>query len=171
ESDLNEDEYNQAQIITELRDKYKCLQHITPCYVEDERHLPLNPARLTLWARDIITPHYQTMPHQTVQPNMLPLPTMPSGFNPYIYPYNSFYYQIPQPQISQPQISQPQILQLQTTTRYNISLNKFFFELDQIYDGKGAYIALEKSFEEQGITVNGIKELTDDQLIELGVTK
>jgi hypothetical protein len=118
-----------------------------------------------------ITPHYQTMPHQTVQPNMLPLPTMPSGFNPYIYPYNSFYYQIPQPQISQPQISQPQILQLQTTTRYNISLNKFFFELDQIYDGKGAYIALEKSFEEQGITVNGIKELTDDQLIELGVTK
>ncbi|CAG8497562.1 16991_t:CDS:2 [Cetraspora pellucida] len=44
-------------------------------------------------------------------------------------------------------------------------------ELDKIYDGKGIYTTLEKSFEEQGITVNGIKELTDNQLIELGVTK
>ncbi|CAG8798116.1 1280_t:CDS:1, partial [Racocetra persica] len=43
--------------------------------------------------------------------------------------------------------------------------------LDKIYDDKRIYAALEKSFEEQGITVNGIKELTDDQLIELGVTK
>ncbi|CAG8602139.1 5862_t:CDS:2 [Dentiscutata heterogama] len=32
---------------------------------------------------------------------------------------------------------------------------------------KGIYTTLEKSFEEQGIIVNGIKELTDDQLIEL----
>ncbi|CAG8683620.1 19784_t:CDS:1, partial [Racocetra persica] len=41
----------------------------------------------------------------------------------------------------------------------------------QIYNSKGAYIALEKLFEEQEIIVNSIKELTDDQLIELGVTK
>ncbi|CAG8636190.1 6675_t:CDS:2, partial [Dentiscutata heterogama] len=54
ESDLNEDEYNQAQVIMELRNKYKCSQHVTPCYVEDEHHLQLNAARLTLWAHDIV---------------------------------------------------------------------------------------------------------------------
>ncbi|CAG8453288.1 7501_t:CDS:1, partial [Scutellospora calospora] len=115
-----------------------------------------------------ITPHGQTMLHQTIQPNMLPnmLPTMLSSFNPY-----NLFYQIYQSQILQPQISQPQIPQPQTITRYNISLNQFFSELDQIYNGKGAYIALEKLFEEQEIIVNSIKELKDDQLIELGVTK
>ncbi|CAG8727752.1 15025_t:CDS:1, partial [Dentiscutata heterogama] len=105
-----------------------------------------------------IQPNGQIMSHQTIQPNISPatlsnmLPTMPPGFNPYIYPYNSFHYQIPQPQ---------------TITRYNISLNNFFYELDKIYDGKGIYTALEKSFEKQEIIVNGIKELTDNQLIEL----
>ncbi|CAG8758397.1 14743_t:CDS:2, partial [Racocetra fulgida] len=29
ESDLNEDEYSQAQVILELRNKYKCSQHVT----------------------------------------------------------------------------------------------------------------------------------------------
>ncbi|CAG8823083.1 15969_t:CDS:1, partial [Dentiscutata erythropus] len=54
ESDLNENELKQAQIITELRNKYKCSQHVTPCYVENERHLELIPSRLVLWAHDIV---------------------------------------------------------------------------------------------------------------------
>lgn len=54
ESDLDEVEYKQAQIINELRLKYKCFHHVTPCYIEDGRHLQLNSARLILWARDIV---------------------------------------------------------------------------------------------------------------------
>ncbi|CAG8802783.1 27761_t:CDS:2, partial [Dentiscutata erythropus] len=48
ESQLNETELEQAQIITEIRAKYQCDIHITPCYIEDNRHLQLTPARLTL---------------------------------------------------------------------------------------------------------------------------
>lgn len=58
ESDLDEIEHKQAQVITELRLKYKCFHHITPCYVEDGRHLQLNTARLVLWARDIVCKAY-----------------------------------------------------------------------------------------------------------------
>lgn len=51
---MNETEFEQAQIITEIRAKYQCDIHTTPCYIEDNRHLQLTPARLTLWARDIV---------------------------------------------------------------------------------------------------------------------
>ncbi|CAG8725668.1 2029_t:CDS:1, partial [Scutellospora calospora] len=40
----------------------------------------------------------------------------------------------------------------------------------KIYNSKGVYATFEKSFEEQDITVNGIKDLTENQLIELGVS-
>jgi hypothetical protein len=54
ESQLDKTEMEQAQIITEIRTKYNCNVHTTPCYIEDGRHLQLTPARLTLWARDIV---------------------------------------------------------------------------------------------------------------------
>ncbi|CAG8464262.1 4357_t:CDS:2 [Dentiscutata heterogama] len=56
----------------------------------------------------------------SILPNMLSSilsnqpPTLLSGFNPYLYPYSSFYYQIPQFQ----------------ATRSNISLKEFFSKLD-----------------------------------------
>jgi hypothetical protein len=51
---LDEVELEQAQIITEIRAKYQCDVHTTPCYIEDNKHLQLTPVRLTLWARDIV---------------------------------------------------------------------------------------------------------------------
>jgi len=43
-----------AEVITTLCAKYKCNVHTTPCYIQDNRHLQLNPARLQLWAREIV---------------------------------------------------------------------------------------------------------------------
>ncbi|CAG8747600.1 2647_t:CDS:1 [Dentiscutata erythropus] len=112
------------------------------------------------------TPHGQIVPQITSYPSTLlnilsampPFipPTMQPGFNPYVYPYYPFYYQIPQPQ---------------TISGYNISLTQFFSKLDRIHNCKYVYTAFEKSFDEYEITVNGIKELTDEQLDKLGVTK
>jgi len=33
---------------------YKCNLHSTPCFIQDGRHLQLNPSRLQLWAREIV---------------------------------------------------------------------------------------------------------------------
>ncbi|CAG8468256.1 10128_t:CDS:2 [Scutellospora calospora] len=53
EERLSSNEVELANIITQLRSKYQCGIHNTPCYIEDSRHLPLNPACLHLWSRDI----------------------------------------------------------------------------------------------------------------------
>ncbi|CAG8678671.1 5708_t:CDS:1, partial [Racocetra fulgida] len=55
ESKLSNDEIELANIITEIRSKYQCNIHATPCYIEDDKHLALIPARLHLWARDIVS--------------------------------------------------------------------------------------------------------------------
>ena len=54
EEDLTNDEKMRAEVITALCAKYKCDMHTTPCYIQDHRHLQLNPARLQLWAREIV---------------------------------------------------------------------------------------------------------------------
>jgi hypothetical protein len=54
EEDLTNDEKMRAEVITALCVKYKCDTHTTPCYIQDYRHLQLNPARLQLWAREIV---------------------------------------------------------------------------------------------------------------------
>lgn len=54
EEDLTNDEKTRAEVITALCVKYKCDTHTTPCYIQDHRHLQLNPARLQLWAREIV---------------------------------------------------------------------------------------------------------------------
>jgi len=43
-----------AEVITTICAKYKCNVHTTPCYIQDNCHLQLNPARLQLWAREIV---------------------------------------------------------------------------------------------------------------------
>jgi len=54
EEDLTKEEKTRAEIIFKLCEKYKYDVHIIPCYVEGDRHLQLNPARLQLWAQDIV---------------------------------------------------------------------------------------------------------------------
>ncbi|CAG8818388.1 17392_t:CDS:1, partial [Racocetra fulgida] len=46
ESKLTTDEIELANIITQIRSKYQCNIHATLCYIEDDKHLALIPARL-----------------------------------------------------------------------------------------------------------------------------
>ena len=87
--------------------------------------------------------------------------SIPPFFNPFIYPYT-----VPTslPSFYQQPLSQP-------ISILNISLNEFFAELDRVHNCNGIYAALENSFKQQDITVNVIKDLTDNELIELGVSK
>lgn len=55
ESDLSKEEKTRAETIAILCEKYKCNLHTTPCFVQENRHLQLNPARLQLWAREIVS--------------------------------------------------------------------------------------------------------------------
>ncbi|CAG8791290.1 19639_t:CDS:2, partial [Racocetra fulgida] len=48
ESKLTTDEIELADIIMQIKSKYQCNIHITPCYIEDDKHLALNSARLHL---------------------------------------------------------------------------------------------------------------------------
>ena len=54
EDDLSKKERERAEVISTLCEIYKCDTHTTPCFIQDGRHLQLNPARLQLWARDIV---------------------------------------------------------------------------------------------------------------------
>ena len=58
ENDLSKEEKTKAETITALREKYKCNIHQTSCFVQENRHLQLNPARLQLWAREIVSNFY-----------------------------------------------------------------------------------------------------------------
>ena len=55
EDDLSKEEKTQAEVISALCKKYECDIHSMPCYVQDNRHLQLNPARLQIWAREIVS--------------------------------------------------------------------------------------------------------------------
>jgi hypothetical protein len=55
EDDLSKEEKMRAEVISALSKKYECDIHSTPCYVQDNRHLQLNPARLQIWAREIVS--------------------------------------------------------------------------------------------------------------------
>lgn len=48
-----------SEVIATLCEKFKCNLHTTPCYIQDQRHLQLNPARLQLWAREIVNFQYK----------------------------------------------------------------------------------------------------------------
>ncbi|GBB99952.1 hypothetical protein RclHR1_36930001, partial [Rhizophagus clarus] len=55
EDDLTNEERTRAKTIVDLCEKYKCELHKTSCFVQENRHLQLNPARLQLWAREIVS--------------------------------------------------------------------------------------------------------------------
>lgn len=54
EEDLSKEERTRSEAISTLCEMYKCNIHTTPCFIQDNRHLQLNPARLQLWAREIV---------------------------------------------------------------------------------------------------------------------
>jgi SAM domain (Sterile alpha motif) len=51
------------------------------------------------------------------------------------------------------------------------TIGEFLSELDNIHNGNGIYKSLENAFIEEDITVNAIKDLTDEELISIGVNK
>jgi hypothetical protein len=51
------------------------------------------------------------------------------------------------------------------------SISKFLFSLDQKYNCNGVYSKFEKAFLDEEITVNAIKDLTDEQMQALGIVK
>jgi hypothetical protein len=51
------------------------------------------------------------------------------------------------------------------------TIGEFLSELDNIHNGNGIYKSLENAFVEEDITVNVIKDLTDDELISMGINK
>ena len=51
------------------------------------------------------------------------------------------------------------------------SVSEFLFSLDQKYNCDGVYSKFEKAFLDEEITVNAIKDLSDEQMQALGIVK
>lgn len=51
------------------------------------------------------------------------------------------------------------------------SISEFLFNLDQKYKCNNVYSKFENAFSEEEITVNVIKDLSDEQMIKLGIVK
>ena len=62
-------------------------------------------------------------------------------------------------------------LELSPNSRTLPSIGEFLNHLDQKYNCNNVYSKFENAFLEEEITVNAIKDLTDDQLQKLGVVK
>ena len=62
-------------------------------------------------------------------------------------------------------------LELSPNSRTLPSIGEFLNHLDQKYNCNNVYSKFENAFLDEEITVNAIKDLTDDQLQKLGVVK
>jgi hypothetical protein len=57
-------------------------------------------------------------------------------------------------------------------TNYELpSITEFLLSLDQKYNCNNVYSKFENAFLEEEITVNAIKDLTDEQMVKLGIVK
>ncbi|POG81616.1 hypothetical protein GLOIN_2v1792901 [Rhizophagus irregularis DAOM 181602=DAOM 197198] len=66
----------------------------------------------------------------------------------------------------------PSFNQLDTSTNHKLpSIHEFLFSLDQKYNCNGEYSQFENAFLEEAITVNVIKDLSDEQMKTLGIVK
>ncbi|RHZ62239.1 hypothetical protein Glove_341g84 [Diversispora epigaea] len=141
----------------------------------DNKHLQLTPARLTLWTRDIIQrittidvpPSYPTF--GTIYAKPVTSTSMPSNNN---IPYPSF---------------EKSVSNLSESTSKYPTIGEFLSELNNypkhslqtynspcfssIHNVNGIYKLLENAFVEEDIIVNVIKDLTDDELISMGINK
>ncbi|CAB5292799.1 unnamed protein product [Rhizophagus irregularis] len=186
ENDLSKEEQTRAGIIAALCEKYKCDMHNTPCFIQENRHLQLNPARLQLWAREIHNKNTtydvpQTFPTFNAalgtlvnKNNDTQIPTIASTTS--TTPVNPIVIQMPYPYSHSPSntsihptsihpISSP------TTNHELPSVTEFFLNLDQKYNCNNVYSKFENAFLKEEITVNAIKDLTDEQMVKLGIVK
>ncbi|CAG8700465.1 3703_t:CDS:2, partial [Scutellospora calospora] len=149
-SSLTSDNIELANIISQLRSKYKCDIHSTPCYVEDLRHhIQLTHTCLQLWSRDI-------------KAKITTIETSP------IYPTFRISYQ----KINQLK-NEIEQLKNQNSGDSNLipTLHEFLETLDKKYNSNRGYLILEPAFAQEEITVNIIKDLSDAEFIKLGVNK
>ncbi|GES75470.1 hypothetical protein GLOIN_2v1473341 [Rhizophagus clarus] len=175
--DLIKEEKLQAEVIFKLYEKYKCDFHITPCYVENNRHLQLNPARLQLWAQDILNkgstyevpPSYSTFNIKlgvfANKNNSSQIFTISAAINPIVIQFSSQLY-------SNQEYLTSYSLNIQASSPGNLpSISEFLHSLNQKYNYDNVYSKFENSFLDEEITVNVIKDLSDEQLTKLGVVK
>ncbi|GBC45398.2 hypothetical protein GLOIN_2v193871 [Rhizophagus irregularis DAOM 181602=DAOM 197198] len=149
EDDLSKEEKRRSEVIADLVEMYKCDLHSTPCFIQDGRHLQLNPSRLQLWAREIINKGttYDIPPSY-------PVFDMKSSV--FINKNNS-------------------ATQMQNSQTSNTPTPIFIQLPSQVYQNPtNTHLELPSSSKLpsiEEITVNAIKDLTDEQLQKLGVVK
>ncbi|CAB4494225.1 unnamed protein product [Rhizophagus irregularis] len=184
EEDLSNEEKTRPEVISTLCEIYRCNVHATPCFIiQDNWHLQLDPARLQLWAQEIINkeatyevpPSYLTFDVKSSMSNLIlqtqvsqTLPTtsttiiiqLPSQF----YPNCTF-----QDQLTSSNFNNTNSIHL-TSPNTLPSIGEFLNSLDKKYNCN-VYSNFENAFLEEEITVNVIKDLSDDQLQKLGVVK
>ncbi|CAB5388017.1 unnamed protein product [Rhizophagus irregularis] len=162
EDDLSKEEKRRSEVIADLVEMYKCDLHSTPCFIQDGQHLRLNPSRLQLWAREIalfdmkssvfINKNNSATQMQNSQTSNTPTP---------------IFIQLPSQVYQNPTNTH---LELLSSSKLP-SIGEFLNNLDLKYNCNNIYAKFEDAFLEEEITVNAIKDLTDEQLQKLGVVK
>ncbi|CAB5378789.1 unnamed protein product [Rhizophagus irregularis] len=175
EDDLSKEEKRRSEVIADLVEMYKCDLHSTPCFIQDGRYLQLNPSRLQLWAREIINKGTT----YDIPPSYPVFDMKSSVFinknNSATQMQNSQTSNTPTPIFIQ---LPSQVYQNPTNTHLELpsssklpSIGEFLNNLDLKYNCNNIYAKFEDAFLEEEITVNAIKDLTDEQLQKLGVVK
>ncbi|GBC34605.2 hypothetical protein GLOIN_2v1776024 [Rhizophagus irregularis DAOM 181602=DAOM 197198] len=118
--------------------------HNTPCFIQENRHLQLNPARLQLWACEI----YNKNTTYDIPPIF---PTFNAALGTLVNKNNDT--QIP--------------TIASTTSTIPVNPIIIFDNANQKYNCNNVYSKFENAFLEEEITVNAIKDLTDEQMVKL----
>jgi hypothetical protein len=92
------------------------------------------------------------------------VPSTPATVNPIVI-------QLPPQLYSNQGYSMSYSSNIQTSPGNLPSIGEFFCSLDQRYNCNNVYSKFEDSFIDEEITVNAIKDLSDEQLTKLGVVK
>lgn len=86
-------------------------------------------------------------------------------------PANPIVIQMPQMPFHYPYLHPHQNTSIQPRSPDLPSISEFLLNLDQKYNCNNVYSKFENAFLEEEITVNVIKDLSDDQLVKLGIVK
>ena len=86
-------------------------------------------------------------------------------------PVNPIVIQMPYPYSHSPSNTSIHPISSPTTNHELPSITEFFLNLDQRYNCNNVYSKFENAFLEEEITVNAIKDLTDEQMVKLGIVK
>ncbi|GES98712.1 hypothetical protein GLOIN_2v1781259 [Rhizophagus clarus] len=167
EADLSKEEKKRSEVITALYEKYKCNIHTTSCYIQDHRHLQLNPARLQLWAWEIINKGTT----YEIPPSFSTFDIVKSGVS---VNKNNLTTQVQEHQDQSTAALYTSYNNSNTPLSPNTKLptiGEFLSSLDLKYNCNNVYANFEEAFLEEAITVNAIKDLSDEQLQKLGVVK